>query len=836
MKKIYSLILTLASVVFLFAACVPTITPDNPEEEPGGEEEVIPEGMIKKQFTAAIADITKVSIVGNGVKFSSSDKIAIYDGSLKNEFSVKSMGNGFVTFEGLVSEGSVDYYAFYPYSQAPDVQPADGKFSFDFPQVQKVEKAAPVDVNALISLAVADKVGHLQFRNVASVITVAVPEGAKTVKLIPAGNVPLAGTCVAKPGEMPEGASVSEVTLVPSDEKGHFSAGNYFVCTLPAHIQDGLVISYADDFQTVNVNVEGVVELPRTSQLDLSDASRDMVWIRNFIRNAEELREFAKVASGYAAGELIGITADIDLGGESWTPFDLGCTIDGMGHRISGINVATNSGRCGFIGTLRATGILKNIVLGSADGSTYDGNSSVTYTGTAAAYQGGVVSDCLGTLQNVKSFIAVNHNTNDPGNRIGGLVGNINQNGKIIGCEYAGTMTLSNNTGSATHMAGGIAGRMHNGLANAETIKDTKFTGVINNSDQKMEAVGGFVGIMQGGKIVNCTSEGVINMDYNNYYSYAGGFVGFYQSYASSYTSEVSGCVNSTVINSTQRLVAAGGIVAYVQRGSTGPLKIDGCTNNADIKILTAPTALTCMGGILGLTQDVSNDVIKVKVTVTNNTNNGKVGMDITGANAEIRLGGIAGYLCGTVAFEVSGNVNNGEVTATGKSINAGGIVARLSAPGTLVSNNVNNKPLSVTSTNQWSLAGGIVGYSNKNLQMTGNDNKGDVTISSTVASDNYAAGLIGQFVGSSDTNNRCVLSISDCKSTGAISSPGRAGVIFSALGGGTYVNCNLSKVGVGGSKNGTAVTAENYGSHLWSYSNANYHSVTGADTCFYAE
>lgn len=835
MKRMVNKILVLAMLPIMWVACAPDIRPEQSSTEPQQKEEVVPEGMVRMQFTADIADMTKASIVGTGVKFSQTDKIAVYDGALVNEFVVKSIVSGTVVFEGLVRKGATEFCAVYPYSAAPRQQPQVGEFTFEFPAIQKVDKSHPTDESALISIAEVDRVGHLRFRNVASIVTVAIPEGAKKVTLKGNEDLALAGSCSVRIGEVPASATEHSVTLLPIEDGGKFAAGNYNICTLPVHVQNGLTIVYEDDSQVAEASVEGAMELARTSQMDLTAAIREIVWIRNFIHNAQEMREFASAASGYAAGEIVGITADIDLGSEEWTPFDLGCTLDGLGHKISGINVSTSNARCGFIGTLRATGILKNIVLGSNDGSTYDGSSSVTYTGSAAAYQGGVVSDCLGTLENVKSFMAVNHTTSDPGNRIGGLVGNINQGGKIVGCEYAGTMTLGNNTGSATHMAGGIVGRMHNGLANAVTIKDTKFTGVINNADQKMEAVGGFVGIMQGGKIVDCESSGTINMNYDRYYSYAGGFVGFYQSYASSYTSEVVNCVNSTVINSPQSLVAAAGIVAYVQRGATGPLKIDNCVNNADVRIQKI-SGQTHLGGIIGLTQDVSGDVLKVKLTLTNNVNNGNVDLNLADNQQVCRIGGIAGYLCGTQAFEISGNINNGEVACEGKSVYAGGVVGQLGAPGTALSRNSNNAAITVKSSNQWSAAGGIVGYANKNLTMSGDDNFGDVIISSTAASDNYAAGLIGQFVGSSDANNRNVLNISDCNTKSAISSPGRAGLIFSALGGGTYVSCNLSNVGVGGSVKGTQITAANYGSFLWSYSNNTYHTVAGAGTCKYID
>ena len=93
---------------------------------------------------------------------------------------------------------------------------------------------------------------------------------------------------------------------------------------------------------------------------------------------------------------------------------------------------------------------------------------------------------------------------------------------------------------------------------------------------------------------------------------------------------------------------------------------------------------------------------------------------------------------------------------------------------------------------------------------------------------------MIGQFNGSATKDSPNVLNITNDRSIGAIRSPGRAGVIFSALSGGTYVTCNLNNVGIGGSKNGTGVTASNYGNHLWSYINSTYHTVTGAASCKY--
>lgn len=811
MKKIFTI---LSMALAILASCSKEI-----ENVPAG-------GKVEKTFSATLCE-TKATLEGVKVTWQETDEIAVYDGYDVNKFTVRSCDGSTAEFVGMVDADASSFQAVYPYSAASQAFPVAGRISFTLPSEQTVD-ANGISPEALVCIAEATD-GGFAFKNVVSLVKLQIADSdVKAVEIEGFDDELIAGVSSAEVGGDVEAGSVKTVTIKPASET--FVPGDYYFSILPATFAKGFKLSLVLEDGKNLIQTTKSAEFIQGNIRTLNTTGA--VKIPFVIRNAEDMRNFAKNAAVYTASDVVKVAADFDMSDAAWTPVAFKCTLDGQGHKISGIKIAAG-GRVGFIGNMPAGAVLKNIVLGSADGSTYDGVSNVTYTGTAAGYQGGVVSDLQGTIENVKSFIAVNHSTNDSGNRIGGLVGCIESSGKMIDCEFAGTLTLDNNTGTNTHMAGGLVGRMHNNIVDAQTVKGCKFSGVINNSDQKMEAVGGIVGIMQGGSIVDAVSAGTINMDYNNYFAYAGGVVGFYQSYAT-YTSVVSGCVNSTTIAGVQRLLAESGIVAYVQRGASGPLTIDGCTNNADITVQTKPTALTCLGGIIGLTQEVNGDVYKKKLTLTNNINNGRIDVTPAGTDVEIRLGGIAGYLCGTVAFEISGNANNGEVTALGRSISAGGIVARLCAPGTVVSGNTNNAAVTFTSNNQWSLAGGIVGYSNKNLTMTDNVNKGNVIISSTVASDNYAGGIIGQFVGSGDTNNRCVLNITGGKSTGAINSPGRAGVIFSALGGGTYVNCNLNGVGIGGSKNGTKVTAENYGAHLWSYNNNTYHSITGAGTCFY--
>lgn len=146
MKTVFKNIYVSLSILLLLSAagCAPDIVPENPAGDM--QEEIdVPEGMVRKQFTASIADMTKASIVGYRVKFSEDDKIAVYDGTQKNEFSVKSVDGGLAVFEGFVTEGSSDFKAVYPYSSASDNQPVDGAFTVSVPAIQKVDKVNPTD-------------------------------------------------------------------------------------------------------------------------------------------------------------------------------------------------------------------------------------------------------------------------------------------------------------------------------------------------------------------------------------------------------------------------------------------------------------------------------------------------------------------------------------------------------------------------------------------------------------------------------------------------------------------------------------------------------------------
>lgn len=905
MKKLSYIIQIIAIAVG--ATWLVSCAPDAEKYEPDSPDiEVVPEGMKKMQFTASVADLTKVSLVGTSVKFSSSDSIAVYDGTSRNIFKVKSIDGGIAYFTGYVGENSDTYHAIYPCSMGGREQPSGGEFQIIFPSVQKVSPNMNIDMNALSAIATADKVGHFQFRNISTIVTVSIPDGAKKVTLESKAGESLAGTCAIKPGEMPSDASETSITLEPGDGIETFKAGNYNICTLPAHLSHGYVLKYEDDYQSVSVDVDTPVEFSRTSQIDITSAANGMAWIRNFIHNAAELREFAAYSTGYEAGDIIGLAADIDLSDAEWVPFDLNCTFDGKGHCISGIKVSSDKTRCGFIGILNEGAVLKDLVLGSADGESYDGVSYVEYTGTTAAYQG-LVSECFGTMSGVKSHVSMKHGGTDPGMRLGGLVGCIRTNGRMDNCEFAGTITVDAATTTANHFVGGLAGRMHQTLANEITIDNSTFSGEIVIGSDRVQGTGGIVGIMQGGNIARCISKGNVTIGavYAND-SHYGGIAAYVQTGDSQNTAVISDCVNSTKLTSTAYLCSVGGIVGDIHNYSK-LVRVENCTNESDITVNVAPIAQSYLSGIVGFVRDgskypheINSCVNNGRITYSNSLsakidyqiftagilgfsknsagvavngciNNGAVNSNLPAVNSvagiagylnktssvigctnnaaitldpptSIQLGwqggvsGISAYLSG--ACTIKDNLNKGDIVmninSSSPSHSAGGIVALVDSDGTVLSNNENRGNVSFTTTNKQAAVGGILGITKSTTTLEHNANYGDVAfIKPGETGDSFAAGLIGKIDCGSAAKT---IKMTSDKSLGAITSPFRAAVLFSVIAWNATpaVTLSMSDCGVGGSVNGSAVTADNYGNYLWSWIPSSGCTITGAGTCKY--
>ena len=222
------------------------------------------------------------------------------------------------------------------------------------------------------------------------------------------------------------------------------------------------------------------------------------------LATAADLKAFRDMANAEASSKLCAtLTADIDLGGEAWTPFEgptvggaYAGTFDGANHTIKGLSVnLTSSTGAGLFGTVCGATI-KNLKV--------EGNVSAS----SSAF-------------------------------VGGIVGRTQTSATIDSCSFAGTVTSTKKSSSANATAG-IVGRVNAGTV---TITNCANTATINGTGA---IAAGILGNGGSNKVTieNCYNTGAISGQY-----YASGICG--SSTVKAQTSSIRNCYNSGTITAT---------------------------------------------------------------------------------------------------------------------------------------------------------------------------------------------------------------------------------------------------------------------------------------------
>lgn len=223
------------------------------------------------------------------------------------------------------------------------------------------------------------------------------------------------------------------------------------------------------------------------------------------LATAADLKAFRDMANAEASSKLCAtLTADIDLGGEAWTPFEPSSgyvseayagTFDGANHTIKGlsVNLTSNAG-AGLFGTV-----------------------------------------CGATIKNLK----VEGNVSASNSAfVGGIVGRTQTSATIDSCSFAGTVTSTKKNGAAG--TAGIVGRVNAGTV---TITNCANTATINGTSA---IAAGILGNGGSNKVTieNCYNTGAISGQY-----YASGICG--SSTIKAQTSSIRNCYNSGTITAT---------------------------------------------------------------------------------------------------------------------------------------------------------------------------------------------------------------------------------------------------------------------------------------------
>ena len=220
------------------------------------------------------------------------------------------------------------------------------------------------------------------------------------------------------------------------------------------------------------------------------------------LATAADLKAFRDMANAEASSKLCAtLTADIDLGGEAWTPFEgptvggaYAGTFDGANHTIKGLSVnLTSSTGAGLFGTV-----------------------------------------CGATIKNLK----VEGNVSASNSAfVGGIVGRTQTSATIDSCSFAGTVTSTKKSGSSNATAG-IVGKVNKGPV---TITNCANTATVNGNGNIAAGILGYGGSNKV-TIENCYNTGAISGQY-----YASGICGS----TVKATSSIRNCYNSGTITAT---------------------------------------------------------------------------------------------------------------------------------------------------------------------------------------------------------------------------------------------------------------------------------------------
>ena len=457
----------------------------------------------------------------------------------------------------------------------------------------------------------------------------------------------------------------------------------------------------------------------------------------NYFKTISTAEELAAL-NGSSAGTEARLTADIDLSGVDWTPFDFNGTLIGDGYGIAGLN-----------DSLFAT------LYGGAHDLQLEVDIAVDYTGSSIINVGALAQRLSnGAVKNVAlsgriiSRGAVN---------IGGLIGDLIGSCSITDCANYASISGTGVSGGGT--TGGILG-----VANTGTTLN-EFSGNINYGSVSGPHVGGLIGyIAITATLSDCTNYG----DISGTTQYCGGIVG-----QATKQITIDGCVSRGEIineNGGGKYVGSGSVtytnLPVVEINSADDLWLLANNIAQESFILTAdidlsgrewtPIALAASlngGGFtisgVELTSNATENLAfftTVSGTLSNITFN-----DVTVTSTAYESVSL-GVVCVTLTGTLTGVTVEDSCLVTGVNATAGALAATIS--GGTVESCVNYAAVTTNSTSDTGATGGIAGtFSNGTISET--QNHGDIA-------GNYC---VGGLAGFAELN----VHIADCKNTGTV-------------------------------------------------------------------
>lgn len=787
-----------------FNACMEEASPILPEEND--------EQLVEMTFEASHVD-TKSTFSNNQLGWEVDDKVAVYDGTAKREFSVVSVNGTTATITGQVAQGATEFYAVFPYSAARDLLPDEekGKISIAMPHEQILSEGKNFDEDAFVT---AGKIvdNKVTFKNVASLLRLNIPAGITSVALRGLDTDKIAGaatvtyTSAETPSVTTSAARVysSSIVLKPAGET--FTEGAHYIALLPTTFTKGFRVVYSNDKNEMAIKKspvpDGGIIFPLNGGHDItsSTTAEKLTWIPNPLMDEEDLLFFVQNQDKYS-GEEAKFGQNITLTKE-WTPVDLDGILDGQGYTLSGLNVNVTGGAIGAMCSVEEGAVLKNL--------TVEGN--ITYTAVNGNIPAGLVGHLKGLMFNVVNKTIIKASSSNSPFYVGGCAGWVHGEGEMRECINEGTVEISG--ASKFGYAGGLAGVIYSSSGKG-LVQDCVNNGVVKSTGANTNGLGGILGVLESGEVKGCINNGKVSASQMRSSGSVGGVVGLVFNNAELVT-RVNQCVNDGIMEiSATEFRGVGGIVGGIDSG-TAAAEIIECENKEAISITTANASSKggmdgfYLGGIVGgINAENTSQIVNV---IKNCKNSGNISVSTTtGSSNSAKVGGICANTRGLVLIE--GNENSAESvslesTAAAKMLcSAGGIVGETGDPWdntemtavTLVKNTNRAHVLCKTNTTE-TPAGGLIGYAFCPVTSSGNRNYGNIERAATDGAspsiqECNAGGLFGMICVSDQNilDEKADASFTDDMTFGDVKSIGRAGMFFGSMRSNSYVDFAFS-------------------------------------------
>ena len=750
------------------------------------------------------------------------DQLGVYDGVKIQQFDLSDLETS--TFTGSIAEDASQLNAIYPYGAATAF--SGGKFTATIPAEQVIEQGDSLATGALLAMAQPVEIGEGQvqfaFKNVCGLIRFEISKAGQVKEFIITGNKgeKFAGEGVIGfetrienevekqvPVFAPSENAATVVKVRPAGENATFAKGTYYAAVAPVTFAEGFSVTLltVNDAATVSKGTDKEMIVPRNSGMGLKDLVSIAEWDWK-IYTVEQL--LAWNAAPTSPNHRVQLMEDLDMEGKEWTPKTFQGVFEGNGHKIYNFTINRN-GHCGFVEYLNKDAVIRNLILGSKDGETYDGVSKFTYTpgetagswvhvgsvaakvdgnsllenvtnfinletpdseGTAKVCMGGITSmgSSKETIRNCVNYGNVTCNaskgavTGASNHQLGGIISKTDGSTQVIGCKNYGTITAG---GAYVDNIGGIIANPNGNSTdkgeNKPLIKDCynygniMVTKAVSDAKATPMALGGIVGKLTGATVENCHNQGNIS-SVCDVLTAMGGVVG---AHALSFESKIIGCSNGVQGNSEK------GILTFAPEAATQQM---------------------VLGGILGRHHSPKADTnAPGKLTVQNCNNYAPI------ATSYIKMRNVGGVV-GAIALDdvtiAATNVemlidqchNHGAITIGGSGSfeslqrHIGGIVGVVSGSdiGVTISNCTNNAAISTTATGGGeNRIAGITGYLlNGTILISKCTNNGEVKATGT-AKNPRPAGVASVVDGAGITISGCYnkAKISNASTTGTL-------------------------------------------------------------------